>query len=450
MNLRFPSRVESGIAPYVRIFIALLTLVSFAWAAEKPNFVVFLIDDLGATDVGCYGSKFYETPHIDQLAKDGLRFRTAYSACTVCSPTRAAMLTGKYPARLHITDWIAGHVRPNAVLQIPDWVQALPESEWTIAGGLREKGYATCAVGKWHLSPAGPTAHGFDVGIADNHRGQPSSFLSPYKNPNLTDGPVGEELTARCTEEAVRFITANKGKPFFVYLPHFAVHTPLGGKKEDIARFAEKANPQGKPAYAAMIKAVDDSVGRIRAELGKLGLSENTVLIFTSDNGGLEQGKVTDNLGVRAGKGSAYEGGVRVPLIVYWPGKTKAGAETDIPSITPDIAATIADGAGLEKRAFDGVSLMPLLGGGKLTDRPIFWHYPHYHPGGATPYSAIREGDFRLVHFYEDERDELYNLATDPEEKDDLNGKNAEKGKELRGKLDGWLKATGAQFPTRK
>ncbi len=441
---------EGFISGAVRYFFALLTFLSASLAADKPNFVVFLIDDLGATDLGCYGSKFYETPHLDQLAKDGMRFRTAYSACTVCSPTRAAMLTGKYPARLRITDWIAGHVRPNAPLQIPDWVKALPTDEWTVASGLRGAGYATCAIGKWHLSPGGPAAHGFDVAIADNGRGQPATYLAPFKNPNLSDGPDGEELTARCTSEAIKFISTNADKPFFVYLPHFAVHTPLGGKKEDIARFALKENPQGKPAYAAMIKAVDDSVGRIRAELEKLGLSEKTVLIFTGDNGGLELGKVTDNLGVRAGKGSAYEGGVRVPLIVRWPGVTKAGTETDIPAITPDIPATLAEAAGLEKRAFDGVSLMPVLGRGKFAERPLFWHYPHYHPGGATPYSAIREGDFRLVHFYEDERDELYHLASDPEEKEDLATKNVGKAKDLRAKLDRWLKETGAQLPTRK
>ncbi len=433
------------------LLLLLVCLSAVVHAADRPpNIIFMLIDDMGWTDLSCYGSKYYQTPHIDQLAKDGMRFTQAYSACTVCSPTRSAIMTGKYPARTHITDWIAGHVRPNAPLQIPDWVKALPTDEWTVASGLRGAGYVTCAIGKWHLSPGGPAAHGFDVAIADNHKGQPDSYLSPYKNPNLPDGPVGEELTERCTSEAIKFISTNADKPFFVYLPHFAVHTPLGGKKEDIARFALKENPQGKPAYAAMIKAVDDSVGRIRAELEKLGLSEKTVLIFTGDNGGLELGKVTDNLGVRAGKGSAYEGGVRVPLIVRWPGVTKAGTETDIPAITPDIPATLAEAAGLEKRAFDGVSLMPVLGGGKFAERPLFWHYPHYHPGGATPYSAIREGDFRLVHFYEDERDEVYNLASDPEEKEDLATKNVGKAKDLRSKLDRWLKETGAQFPTRK
>ena len=437
----------------MRIFLTILALITATFAAEKPNFVVFLIDDLGATDVGCYGSKFYETPHIDKLAKDGMRFRTAYSACTVCSPTRAAILTGKYPARLHITDWIAGHVRPNAPLQIPDWQKELPANEWTIATGLRETGYATCAIGKWHLSPAGPSAHGFDVAIADNHKGQPDSYLSPYKNPNLPDGPDGEELTARCTEEAVKFITAHKEKPFFVYLPHFAVHTPLGGKKDTIAKYAEKAkagNAQGKPAYAAMIQSVDDSVGRVRAELQKLRLSEKTVIVFTGDNGGLELGKVTDNLGVRAGKGSAYEGGVRVPFIVHWPGVTKPGTETDVPVITPDIPATLADAAGLERKLEDGVSLRRILAGGAIPERPLFWHYPHYHPGGATPYSAIRDGDYRLVHFYEDERDELYNLASDPEEAADLARQEPGKAKSLRATLDTWLKRTGAQFPTRK
>ena len=431
-------------------FLFLLLTIFRCSAAEKPNVIVFLIDDLGATDVGCYGSKYYETPQIDRLAAEGMRFRAGYSACTVCSPSRAAMITGKWPARLHLTDWIAGHERPFAKLAIPDWQKKLPVEERTIAQALHEQGYVTCAIGKWHLSAGGPAAHGFDVAIGDNHLGQPASYLTPYKNPNLPDGPPGEELTARCTEEAVRFIEGHREKPFFLYLAHFAVHTPLGGTPESIAYFAERAtkiSPQGKPAYAAMIKAVDNSVGRIRARLAELKLDDNTVIIFTGDNGGLELGKVTDNLGVRAGKGSAYEGGVRVPFIVYWPGVTKAGTVQEAPVITNDIPATVADLAGASLPG-DGVSLAPVLRGGAMVPRALYWHYPHYHPGGATPYSAIREGDWRLVRFYEDGHEELYNLSKDPEEKDDQASRETERRGAMGKKLDAWLAETKAQMPT--
>ena len=288
----------------MRFLLPLLLLVVAARAADKPNIIIFLIDDLGATDLGCFGSKFYETPNIDRLAKDGCRFTKTYSACTVCSPTRSAMITGKYPARLHITDWIAGHVRPVAKLTIPNWTKELPKSEKTIAQHLGGAGYRTCAIGKWHLSPAGPAAHGFDVAIADNHKGQPAAYLSPYNNPNLTDGPPGESLTHRLTEEAVKSIEAKSEKPFFLYLAHYAVHTPLGGRPEVTAKYEEKAKittPQGKAKYAAMIEGVDDSVGRIRARLAELKLSDNTLIIFTSDNGGLLLGDITQNLGMRAG-----------------------------------------------------------------------------------------------------------------------------------------------------
>ena len=435
----------------MRFPLSILMLVIAAHAAralEKPNIIIFLIDDLGATDVGCFGSKFYETPNIDRLAKDGCRFTQTYAACTVCSPTRAAIITGKYPARLHITDWIAGHNRPFAKLAIPDWQQELPKTEMTIAQHLGAAGYRTCAIGKWHLSPGGPAAHGFDVAIADNHKGQPESYLSPYHNPNLADGPPGESLTHRLTEEAVKFIEVKSDKPFFLYLAHYAVHTPLGARPEVTAKYEEKAkitSPQGKAKYAAMIEGVDDSVGRIRARLAELKLSENTMIIFTSDNGGLIGS--TENLGMRAGKGSAYEGGVRVAGIMYWPGVSRPSTENSTPIITMDWFATALDAAGVKARG-EGISLRPLLLGEKVPPRPLFWHYPHYHPGGATPYSAVREGDLRLVHFYEDGRDELYNLATDPGERHDLAAKEKTKAAGLRAHLDTWLKETGAQFPT--
>ena len=434
----------------MRFLLPLLLFVVAVQAADKPNIIIFLIDDLGATDLGCFGSKFYETPNIDRLAKDGCRFTNAYSACTVCSPTRSAMITGKYPARLHITDWIAGHVRPFAKLTIPNWTKELPKSEKTISQHLGSAGYRTCAIGKWHLSPAGPAAHGFDVAIADNHKGQPASYLSPYNNPNLPDGPPGESLTHRLTEEAVKFIEAKSEKPFFLYLAHYAVHTPLGGRPEVTAKYEEKAKittPQGKAKYAAMIEGVDDSVGCIRARLAELKLSDNTLIIFTSDNGGLLLGDITTNFGMRAGKGSAYEGGVRVAGITYWPGVSRPATENATPVITMDWFATTLDAAGVKAQS-EGISVRPLLRGEKVAPRPLFWHYPHYHPGGATPYSAIRDGDWRLVHFYEDDRMELYNLATDPEEKNSLSATESARTAELRAKLDAWLKETGAQFPT--
>jgi len=292
-------------------------------AAERPpNIVIFFIDDLGATDLGSTGSHFYETPNLDRLAAQGVRFTQAYSACTVCSPTRAALLTGKYPARLHITDWITGHKRPFAKLQVPDWTMHLPLEEVTIAELLKPRGYASASIGKWHLGGPEffPDKHGFDFTLAGTDRGQPPSYFSPYKIATLPDGPPGEFLTDREAAEACGFIERNKERPFLLYIPHYAVHTPIQGKAEVIAKYQKKAQPdapQKNAAYAALVESVDDSVGRVLAKLDELKLAERTVVIFTSDNGGLLS--ITRNLGLRAGKGSAYEGGVRVPLIVRWP-----------------------------------------------------------------------------------------------------------------------------------
>ncbi len=433
------------------VFLRLLLIVLFAPAAfaeTKLNFLVVLIDDLGVTDLGCYGSKFYETPHIDRLAKDGMKFTQAYSACTVCSPTRAALMTGKYPARLHLTDWIAGHNRPKAKLRIPDWTKELGANETTLPEVLGAQGYATAHFGKWHLGKAPATEHGFDLSVADNGRGRPASYLSPFKNPNLTDGPEGEELTGRLTQEAMTWVEKVKDRPWFLYLSHFAVHTPLGGKPGIISRFQAKADPAGphrNAKYAAMVAAVDDSVGTIRAKLEALKIADRTVIIFTSDNGGLLP--VTTNLGLRVGKGSAYEGGVRVPAIVVWPGVTKAGSETATPVITMDWFATLAAAAEVTAKS-DGVDLRPMLHGEALPPRPLYWHYPHYHPGGAAPYSAVRTGDLRLVHFYEDDRVELYDLEDDPAEKNDLTKTRPAKAKELRAQLDAWRESVGAQAPT--
>ncbi len=420
----------------------------------KPNVIVVLVDDMGWKDLSCQGSPLYETPHIDRLARAGLRFTNGYAACTVCSPTRAAMMTGEYPARLHITDWIAGHKRPFAKLKVPDWQLFLPLDTATVAERLKSAGYATAAIGKWHLGDEAyhPEHHGFDENIGGYHRGQPPSYFAPYKIPTLSEGPDGEYLTDREADEAVRFITKHRDRPFFLYLPHYCVHTPIQAKKDVTAKYAAK-NVTGlrvkNNAYAAMVESVDDAMGRILDTLDSLGIRDTTAIFFTSDNGGLFN--VTDNKPLRAGKGSAYEGGVRVPFIVSWPGQTKAGTTSDVPAITMDVPATILELTGVGNppdQAMDGVSLAPVFAGKPLAREALYWHYPHYHPGGATPYSAIRAGDWRLVHFYEDGHNELYNLASDIGEANDLAASEPERAAQLKQQLDTWLAAVGAQFPT--
>lgn len=442
---------------WLALFLGLAPWALVMARARPPNFIVILVDDLGWTDLGCQGSKFYETPHIDRLAREGMRFTQAYAACTVCSPTRAALLTGKYPARLHITDWIPGHARPDAKLNVPDWRMFLPHEERTLAEALRDAGYATASIGKWHLGGPEfyPERHGFDVNIAGFEKGSPPSYFAPYKIPTLTDGPPGEFLSDRLTDEAVRFIEAHRDRPFFIYLPHYAVHTPLMAKSNVIAKYQAKADPshpQRHPVYAALVESVDDSVGRILQTLETLQLARDTVIVFTSDNGGLVLRNVTSNLPLREGKGSAYEGGVRVPLIVKWPGVTRPGSVCDAPVITPDFYPTLLEIAGLKPargQVVDGMSLVPLLRGrGAIRRDALFWHYPHYHPGGATPYGAIREGDWRLVEFYEDNHVELYNLRRDIGEKHNLAESEPALAKRLRDKLHAWRQRVGAQMPS--
>ena len=428
-----------------------------SWGAEngatKPNFVFFLIDDMGWRDVACYGSTIYETPNIDRLASQGMRFTDGYAACPVCSPTRASILTGKYPARLHLTDWIAGHKRPFAKLAVPDWTQSLPLEEVTIPEALKPAGYVSASIGKWHLGGPDhrPEAHGFDLNFAGDHRGQPPSYLSPYKIPSVAEGKPGEYLSDRLTDEAVKFIETNKEKPFFLYFPHYAVHTPIQAKKGLTDKFLAKgrpANGQNSAAYAAMIASVDESVGRVTAKLDELGIADRTVIFFMSDNGGLAS--ITSNAPLRAGKGTLYEGGIREPWIVKWPGVVKPGTTCSVPVTSTDFYPTIIEMAGLKadpKQAPDGVSLVPLLKqAGTIGRDALYWHYPHYHitlPGGA-----VRCGDWKLIEYYEDGKLELYNLKDDLSETADLAAKMPEKAAELRKKLDDWRKAVGAQMPT--
>lgn len=439
----------------VLCFAAALTGIAPAVAADRPNVVVFLIDDLGWADPGCYGNPFHETPHIDQLSKDGVRFTNGYSACTVCSPTRAALLTGQYPARLRVTDWIAGHQRPFAKLKVPDWTMHLPLETYSLAEAFKDAGYTTASVGKWHLGGEDyyPEKHGFDLNVGGTHLGSPPGYFSPEKIPTLPSAIAGEFLPDRLTAEAIQFITANKEKPFFLYFPHYAVHTPLGGKPELIAKYTKKAAALGvkkNATYAALFESVDDSVGAVRQALVDLNLDKNTIVVFTSDNGGLLP--ITTNPPYRAGKGSAYEGGVRVPWIVHWPGVTKSGSTSDTPIISCDLYPTLVEACGLKVPAshkVDGVSFASALKGGPAPKRDaIFWHYPHYHPGGATPYSAARFGDWRLVEFFETGKVELYNLKDDIGEKTDRSANEPERTANLHAKLKAWRESVGAQLPT--
>jgi arylsulfatase A-like enzyme len=430
--------------------------------ASRPNVVLILIDDLGWTDLGCQGSQFYETPHIDRLAASGMRFTQGYSACTVCSPTRAAVLTGQYPARLRITDWIEGHKRPFAKLQVPDWTMHLPHETLTLAEIFQASGYATCHIGKWHLGGEEfwPTTHGFDRNVGGNHRGQPPSYFFPYeregiKLPGLAEGKEGEYLVDRLTDEAIRFITSSKDQPFFLYLPHYTVHTPLQAKPELVAKYRSKAAqhpelPHHNAVYAAMIESLDDGVGRLLAALDELKLRDNTLVIFTSDNGGLLSS--TSNVPLRAGKGSAYEGGVRVPLIFSYPPVIAAGSASDVPAMSIDLAPTLVELCGLELAQppkWDGVSLASSLkGGGGVQRDTLYWHYPHYHPGGASPYGAIRADDYRLVESYEDGKVELYNLKEDVGERHDLAAAQPAKRDELLARLRAWRGSVAAQMPS--
>ncbi|QDU21033.1 sulfatase [Urbifossiella limnaea] len=424
-------------------------------AADRLNVVVFLIDDLGWADPGCYGNRFHETPNIDKLAADGVRFTNGYSACTVCSPTRASLLTGQYPARLRVTDWIAGHRRPFAKLRVPDWTMQLPLATHSLAEAFRAAGYVSASVGKWHLGGPGsyPEQHGFDVNIGGTDKGSPPGYFAPERIPTLPPGKAGEFLPDRLAAEAVKFITANKDRPFFVYLPHYAVHTPIGGKPDVIAKYTRKAEAMGvkaNPTYAALFEGVDDSVGTVRKALADLKLDGRTIVVFTSDNGGLMP--ITTNPPFRAGKGSAYEGGVRVPLIVYWPGVTRPGTTSDAPVITCDLYPTLAEACGLRVPAehpVDGVSFVSHLRGGSPPARDaLYWHYPHYHPGGATPYSAARFGDWRLVEFFETGKLELYNLKDDVGERTDLSARDPALTTRLRERLTAWRQSVAAQVPT--
>ncbi|MBE7498605.1 MAG: sulfatase [Verrucomicrobiaceae bacterium] len=432
--------------------------------AEPLNVVLILADDLGWSDLSCYGSDFYETPHLDRLAREGMRFTQNYAACTVCSPTRSALMTGKYPARTHITDWIPGRMPENPKLLVPEWTRHLPLEEVTLAEVFKAAGYSTASIGKWHLGENEhvPERQGFDVNIAGTNAGSPPSFIAPWGIPTLSEGNPGDHLTDRLGEEAARHIERVKDRPFFLYLPHFAVHTPIQPRPDLLAKYEQKLKPgltHSNAAYAALLEGLDSAVGRVLDKLDALGLAERTIVIFTSDNGG--RVPTTVNIGLRVGKGSAYEGGLRVPLIVRWPGVTKPGSISDKPTITMDLVPTLIEMTGVRPPASfsstggigrDGLSLVPLLrGSGTIQRDELFWHYPHhqhYQLGGSMPFGAVRSGGFKLIEFYNDSHVELYDLKADAGEQHDLASELPDKARHLLDRLRAWRNEVGAQMPT--
>ncbi len=444
-----------------RTFLAIaLASASAQTPRKQPNFVFILADDFGARDLGCYGNQFFATPNIDRMAAQGARFTNAYAACPVCSPTRASILTGKYPVRTGVTDWITG--RPShekGPVTTPRTATELKLSETTLAERLKPAGYRSASIGKWHLGGNGftPQDQGFDVNIGGNQSGSPprapKPYFGPYELPNLKAGP-DDFLTEQLTQAAVKFIEDNKANPFLLYLPHYTVHLPLGAREEAIAKHRAIANGRYNPAYAAMVESLDESVGKVLDAIDRAGIANNTIVMFFSDNGGLRyegQSKqlITDNAPFRAGKGHLYEGGIREPLIVRCPGTIAAGTVIDTPVSSVDFYSTFCDAAGLKDRGdVDGVSLMPLLTGkGKLKERPLFWHYPHYSNQGGEPGSAIREGKWKLIEFHADGRRELYDLVADVSETRNLIQREPEVARKLSAKLDAWRKRTGAAMP---
>ncbi|MGI9472739.1 MAG: sulfatase [Rubripirellula sp.] len=435
--------------------------------ASNSNVVLFLIDDLGWSDLGCYGSEYYRTPNIDSLAEEGVRFTDGYAACNVCSPTRAAIMSGKYPARLLLTQWLPSgrwDAKKNR-MQEGRYLSNLPLEEVTVAESLREAGYRTAFMGKWHLGTETyyyPEHQGFDVNVGGRDYGAPGSYFYPFEGrwtipttgkvlqkTSPVDGKRGDYLVDRLAEEAGKFIRANAEDPFLLVLSHYAVHAPLQGKQDKVSHYEQtpKDARQGKPAYAAMVESVDESVGHVMSVLKESGLDDRTLVIFTSDNGGFA--KATNNAPLRANKGSNYEGGIRVPLLVRWPGRVRAGVVDGTPVISTDLYPTILSATGLEPRPYqhvDGVDLMPLLVQSAKVDRDaLYWHYPHYnqHPE-SFPSSVIREADWKLIENLESGDLALYNLADDLGETSDVADQNREVTRRLHAKLKQWRLDVGA------
>ncbi len=447
-----------------------------------PNVLFILADDLGWRDLGCYGSTFYETPHLDRLARAGMRFTDAYASCPVCSPTRVSVMTGKYPARLNTTDWFGAPqpdtahrhwTRDKPLLPAP-YVDHVLLEETTIAEALGETGYRTFFAGKWHLGGEGhyPEDQGFARNAGGHDKGSPpGGYFAPYGNPKLDDGPEGEYLPLRLARETSAFIQQDSDAPFLAFLSLYSVHTPLQARRARISYYRRKARAlhdertmwgeegdrrvrpvQDHAVYAAMVEAMDEAVGMVLDAIDAAGVADNTLVIFTSDNGGLStsEGHPTSNRPLRAGKGWLYEGGIRVPLILRGPG-VQAGGVCRVPVTSTDFFPTLLSLAGMPPQPVqhpDGIDLTPVLSGAPTLKRDaLFWHYPHYGNQGGSPGAAIRMGDWKLIEFFEDGRVELYNLREDIGEQHDLSTSHPEKVAELRARLKTWQQAVDARFP---
>ncbi len=464
----------------MRLLLAcwLLFVSSLLAAADRPNVVLILVDDMGLHDLSIEGSTFYRSPNIDHLARTGMRFTQGYATCRVCSPSRASIQLGTFTARHGITQWIGAASgmdwKRDDPLLPADYLHALPHDEVTLAEALQQAGYKTFFAGKWHLGGEGslPTDHGFDINIGGHHRGSPpGGFFSPYKNPEMKDGPPGESLTLRLGKETANFINQHQQEPFFAMLSFYSVHAPVqttqtlwkkyqqaapelppGATRFKVDRTLPVRQVQDHPVYAGMVETTDNAVGLVLEALDECGLTDSTIVIFTSDNGGVSSGDAyaTSNLPLRGGKGRQWEGGIREPYYLRYPAVTQAGSTCDTAVTGADFYPTILELCGLPPRPeqhVDGVSLVPLLRGDSIAPRPLYWHYPHYDNQGGEPSSLFRDGDWKLIHYYEDGRNELYNLAEDPGEQSDLSRTHPARTARMAAQLDGWLKSVGAKFP---
>ena len=466
----------------MRILLATL-LLSLATIAEakKPNIVFILVDDLGYMDVGAYNENtFYETPNIDRLAAEGVRFTDGYAANPVCSPTRYSIMTGKWPSRPDATNFFSG--RRGGKFASAPLHDRMDLEEITLAEALKKGGYKTFFAGKWHLGPTEefwPTKQGFDINKGGWKHGGPwfgGKYFSPYGNPRLGDGPKGEHLPTRLANETIQFIEDHKDGPFLAYLSFYSVHTPLLTTPELKRKYQEKSKRLGlddKPefaeeeqvvgnrkrqvrilqrhaVYGGMMESMDKAIGMVLDKLKALGIEEDTIVCFTSDNGGLStsEGLPTSNLPFRGGKGWTYEGGIREPFIIKWPGVAKAGTVSSVPVCSTDFFPTLLDIAGVNyDHPVDGKSLVSLLKNGKAPKRDaLYWHYPHYSNQGGIPSGAIRMGDWKLIERYEDGRVHLYNLKDDIGEKKDLAAANKKRVRQMRAQLHTWYREVGAKF----
>ncbi|WKN44140.1 sulfatase [Tunicatimonas pelagia] len=448
---------------------------------RRPNILFILADDLGYHDLSCTGSHFYETPNIDRIAERGMQFTQGYAACQVCSPSRASIMTGKFPARHGITDWIGAKTgtdwrdfnRHNKLLPA-QYVHQLPTEYTTLPEAFQEAGYTTFFSGKWHIGDEGsyPEDHGFDINRGGWEKGSPmGGFFAPHNNPKLADKKAGESLTLRLAEETVDFLEAHKDSSFFAFLSFYAVHAPLETTQEKWKKYRQRAYEQGmadsgfvmerrlpirtvqdNPVYAGLVSTMDDAVGNVLHALEELGLSDNTIIVFTSDNGGVASGDAyaTTNLPLRGGKGYQWEGGIREPYFIAAPWINTAGKKSAVPVSGVDLYPTLLDLAGLELKPnehTDGVSLLPLMQGDSITERPLYWHYPHYGNQGGDPSSIIRLGDWKLIHYWEDGQRELYNLRDDPQEAANIIEQEPTVAQQLGQQLEQFLRETQANTP---